>query len=262
MKALRILWRGTGFAFLCTVFYSLWLIGWPLAALSGANEPWRAWIFHTWAKCVMVLLSVRVEVVGKPPIAPFLLVSNHLGYVDIMLLASVARCAFVSKAEIASWPVIGLLARSMGTVFLDRTRKRDVPRVVREIRRRYDRGQGVVFFPEGTSTPGSEVAPFRSSLLEPAAQAGLPVSHATLRYETSAGDPPAHLSVSWWGDMEFAPHFLELLTLARIEARVVFGEESIRESDRKRLAEELHRRVASRFIPMTKSLNACLPTGI
>lgn len=262
MRRARIVGRGATFASLCALFYSMWLIGWPLALVLGRREPWRAWIFHTWAKGALCVLGVSVSVEGKPPVAPFLLVSNHLSYLDIMLLASVARCVFVSKAEIASWPVIGLLARSMGTVFLDRTKKRDVSRVASEIQSRFDRGQGVVFFPEGTSTAGAEVAPFRSSLLEPAAQAGLPVGQATLRYATPEGEPPAHLSVSWWGDMEFAPHFVELLGLAHIEASVVFGEEPISVDDRKLLAEELHRRVASRFTPMTELPNVCLSTGI
>lgn len=262
MRRLRAFVRGLVFTVLCTVFYTLWLVGFPLAALSGRREPWRAWIFHTWAKRATGVLGVTTRVQGEPPRAPFLLVSNHLSYLDIILLASQARCVFVSKAEVARWPIIGLLARSMGTLFLDRTKKRDVARIADQIRERFELGQGVVFFPEGTSTPGAEVIPFRSSLLEPAATAGLPVRHVTLRYATPASEPPAHMAVSWWGDMEFAPHFVELLGLARIEASVVFGEEPIREPDRKLLAEELHRRVAASFTPMTEARNVCLSTGI
>jgi 1-acyl-sn-glycerol-3-phosphate acyltransferase len=103
-----------------------------------------------------------------------------------------------------------------------------------------DAGVGVVVFPEGTSTDGSGVAPFRTPLFEHAAATGLPVHAAALAFSTPAGSPPAREAVCWWGDMELLPHLAALLRLPSIEARVSFAPEPIVDADRKRLAARLH----------------------
>jgi 1-acyl-sn-glycerol-3-phosphate acyltransferase len=108
-----------------------------------------------------------------------------------------------------------------------------------------------VLFPEGTSTSGRDVLAFRPALLAPAAELGLPVRHAALAYATPPGTPPAPDSVCWWGDAAFAGHFLRLLGLPWIEARVAFGAEPIAAADRKLLATRLQRAVADRFVPLT-----------
>ena len=250
MKSVRLVLRLTGAVGATLGLWLVWVLGLPVAALAGRFVAWRAWVLHLWARSLTRILGVRVSQSGSTPEGAFLLVSNHLSYVDIILLGGLARCVFVSKAEVARWPVLGPLARTMGTLFIDRTKKRDVVRIASEIRARLDAGQGVVFFPEGTSTPGAEVAAFRSSLLEPAAALDLPVYYASLSYATPAGEAPAAEVVSWWGDMPFAPHLLELLRLPYIEARVSFGEQPIRANCRKDLAQKLHQAVSSRFVPM------------
>jgi 1-acyl-sn-glycerol-3-phosphate acyltransferase len=121
--------------------------------------------------------------------------------------------------------------------------------VISEIERALDAGRGVVLFPEGTSSAGFEVGPFRPPLLEVAARAALPVSYAALSYRTGTDSPPAHLAISWWGDMEFSGHAWRLLELEGLTARLNFGGEPVQESDRKRLAERLRAAVASRFVP-------------
>jgi hypothetical protein len=105
-------------------------------------------------------------------------------------------------------------------------------------------------FPEGTSTRGDQVLAFRPSLLAPAAERGLPVRAACLRYETLAGDPPASLAVCWWGDAPFLPHLRGLLALRGVEATVAFDPDPVQESDRKELAEKLRRKVNSLFRPV------------
>ena len=222
----------------------------PASVTRDAVGSWRTTIFHLWARCVRPLLGIRTDVRGRPPEPPFFLVSNHLSYVDVILLASHVRCVFLAKAEVAGWPVAGALCRSADTVFIDRESKRDIPRAMRRIERVLAGGRGVVIFPEGSSTKGAGVQRFRPSLLEAAAQAELPVSYAALSYRTPAGCAPAHLSVCWWGDMTFMRHLLALLGLPRIDAMLVFGEEPIRERDRKLLAERLHCAVEQRFQPV------------
>jgi 1-acyl-sn-glycerol-3-phosphate acyltransferase len=181
-----------------------------------------------------------VDARGAPPSPPFFLVSNHLSYVDIALLASRAEAVFVARGDLAGWPVFGLLSRSVGTVYLDREAKRDIPRAAAAMEGKLREGVGVVLFPEGTSSDGSGVLPFRPSLLDPAARLGIPVHWAVVDYRTAPEGPPARQAVCWFDDMEFLPHLLHLMRTSGFEARVVFGDTPVSGSDRKALAQDLH----------------------
>jgi 1-acyl-sn-glycerol-3-phosphate acyltransferase len=210
----------------------------------------RRAIVHRWHKAVCAALAVRVRVEGELPPPGSFLVCNHLSYLDINVIGSVIRTVFVSKAEVADWPGIGMLASSAGTIYVERRRKRQLADVNVSIEQGLARGDGVVVFPEGTSTKGDVVLPFRPSLLAPAADAGLEVRAASLSYRTAPGDPPASLAVCWWGDMPFAPHVRALLQLRRIEATLEFAPDSARDADRKALSEKLWALVKSRFRPV------------
>ena len=249
---LRAITRVVAFCAITGFFYLLWSCITPLLLASEkASYAWRNFNFRTWAKLTNIVLRMRVEAKGTPPQAPFFLVSNHLSYMDIVAFAAHLDCVFVAKSEVANWPILGLLCRSMGTIFVDRNSRMDVLRVNRLIEQALRSGKGVLLFPEGTSTPGAEVLPFHSALLEPAVQQGCPVSFATVSYRTSVGQAPAHLSVCWWGDMSFLAHFYRLLQLKSAESTLVFGSYSIRADDRKVLARKLCQAVKEELIPVT-----------
>jgi len=234
--------------------YLLWACITPLLLTSEkASYWWRSFNFRTWAKLTNTLLGIRVESRGTPPREPFFLVSNHLSYMDIVAFAAHLDCVFIAKSEVANWPVLGLLCRSMGTIFVNRNSRVDVLRVNRLIEQALRSGKGVLLFPEGTSTPGAEVLAFHSALLEPAVQQGCPVSFATVSYRTPVCQPPAHLSVCWWGEMSFLPHFYRLLQLKSVEATLVFGSHSIRADDRKVLARKLWQAVNEELIPVVEN---------
>lgn len=209
----------------------------------------RAGVFHRWSKRLTRTLGVRVHQEGTPPEPPFFLVSNHLSYMDILLLGGRCRTVFVSKAEVDDWPFVGALCRSSGTLFIRRESKRDIPRVMAQMRGVLEEGLGLAIFPEGTTSEGAAVQHFKASLLQAPAEAGIPVSYATLSYRTPAGEPTAREAVCWWGDMPFSPHLWILLGLPRIDARVTFGTRPITESDRKRLAARLQEAVSADFQP-------------
>ncbi len=200
---------------------------------------------------------MRAIVEGAPPSPPFLLVSNHLSWVDVLLLGSAVPATFVAKSELAGWPFVGSICRSAGVIFVDRESRRDLVRVSEELERALAAGAGVILFAEGTSTAGEAVAPFRPSLLDHPARAGSPVHWAALSYATPPGAPPAHLAVCWWGGMPFVPHVLGLLRLPGFAASLRFGERPVRESDRKVLASRLHEAVSSRFRPVIAEESAC-----
>ena len=210
----------------------------------------RGRVLHAWARCLVRALRVRVETSGIPPEPPFFLVSNHLGYLDVVVFGSQMPCVFVARGDLAGWPVAGRVCRSAGTVFIDRGKKRDIPRVLGRIDDVLADGAGVIVFPEGTSSAGAGVLPFRASLLDVPARDATPVSWAAVSYESVPGAPPPHLTVCWWGGMPFGSHALGLLGLPEIRARIVWGEAPVVAHDRKTLAARLHEAVARRFRPV------------
>jgi 1-acyl-sn-glycerol-3-phosphate acyltransferase len=258
MKHIRLIFRCLAISLLTGGFYLLWLAGRLFAApFAGSSYNWRNWIFRHWAKAMARALGMKITVEGPPPRAPFFLVSNHLSYVDIIAFASQLDCVFVSKSEVRDWPVVGFLCRSMDIIFIDRERRADIPRVIGLIEEAWQKRQGVIVFPEGTSSKGSGLLPFKPSLLEPAVKAGLPVSYASLSYQTTAPEPPAWLSVCWWGDMTFAPHALNLFRLSGFQARLVFGAQTFLEDDRKVLAQKLRTAIEQQFTPVIRPEEEC-----
>jgi 1-acyl-sn-glycerol-3-phosphate acyltransferase len=250
-RRFRVFYRLVGAMALTVGIWIAWVIGLPLAFATKRPGRWRNLCIHAWGRALMIVLGVRVERRGSPPTGGFLLVANHLGYLDIPVIASQVPVVFVSKAEVAHWPVIGWFARSVGILFVDRADKRALPKVAADIERELRGGNGVVLFPEGTSSKGAEVLTFRPSLLDPAARLGIPVSCAALSYRTPEGCTPASRSVCWWGDMTFGGHAIGLLGLPRIDAVVSFGDTPVVDADRKSLAQRLWNAVQVRFEPVS-----------
>jgi 1-acyl-sn-glycerol-3-phosphate acyltransferase len=198
-----------------------------------------------WARGVTRLIGMRVHLAGHSPKPPFLLVANHLSYVDIVVLARHLDCVFVAKRDVRNWPVLGRIIKRMDTIFVDRTRRGDVVPVNGQIEQALQHGDGVVLFAEGTSTAGQSVAPFKPALLDSAARAHIPVWHASLTYS----EP----SVCWYGDMTFPGHFFELLKCPGFTATLTFGDEPVCATDRKELARRLHAEVSTTFQPIREA---------
>ena len=211
---------------------------------------WRQLAFELWTKSFVWISGMKIEVIGEPPTSPFFLVTNHLSYVDIAALRATVNGVFVAKVEVSKWFLAGRIVRDMGVIFIDRQNRRDIPRAGEEIIRTLSKGEGVIVFPEGTSTKGDDVLPFNSSFLEFASRTDLPVSYASISYRTPAGEPPASGTVCWWEDISFMAHLFRLFMLKRYTAILNFGEESVVNPDRKQLAAELRQKVKEKFIPV------------
>ena len=251
MRRLRGIARATRAIAVTLCLYLAWLAGHLTLVFARERRPrWRRRVMRRWCAAMCRALAVEVRVAGSAPGGGALLVCNHLSYLDIVVIGSALDTVFVSKAEIADWPGIGFLAREFGTIFLARSRKRELPGINEQIARALAGGEGVVVFPEGTSTKGADVLAFRPSLLAPAAAANIPVHWAALTYAVPAGEPRASDSVCWWGEAAFLPHVRGLLQLRAIEARLDFGPQALSSADRKQLAESLRLAVQSRFRPM------------
>lgn len=198
---------------------------------------------------------MKVRLKGTPPTPPFFLVSNHLSYLDIPIYSAFTDSTFVSKSEIKSWPVVGFMAKTLGILFIDRNRRSDVKRVNYLISESLNDQQGVVLFPEGTTSPGLEVLRFRPSLLQHAAESNIKVSYSAIRYETTKKDLPAYKSVCWWGNKNLLSHLFELSKNRKVYVDIRFGDETLRNDDRKVLAAELHNKVTSIFEPVTQKID-------
>jgi 1-acyl-sn-glycerol-3-phosphate acyltransferase len=170
-----------------------------------------------------------------------LLVSNHLSYLDILVIAAITPAVFVSKSEVRHWPVIGWLTAIAGTVYIVRERRTHVGAVNKEIESALADGVLVVVFPEGTSTNGTEVLPFRSPLLEPVVHGNHPIATGCLSYGLEGGD--WHNEVCYWGDHTFFPHAVNLLSKHRVQATMRFGTFQRTTDDRKELAQQLREAV-------------------
>jgi 1-acyl-sn-glycerol-3-phosphate acyltransferase len=175
------------------------------------------------SSCRLVLdgLGVHYRVEGAPPTSG-LVVANHLGYLDILILSAAMPCFFVSKMEIAGWPFFGAAARAGGTIFLDRSSLASANSVAEEIIQRLKGPVPVLLFPEGTTSDGSQVLPFRSRLIDPATTAGAPITAAAILYMIDGGIEERELC--WIGDAAFLPHLWKTLGTPGFFAVVRFGQ--------------------------------------
>lgn len=249
MKTLRATIKLLALSAVMTGYYVLWLLGLPFViAFPAVARRWRKRNFGGWARASARIVGMKVNVRNAPPVSPFLLVSNHLSYVDIVVLESQVDCAFIAKREIAGWPILGFICRTLDTIFIDREKKRDVLRTMERVNATLSRGLGVVLFPEGTSSSGRTILPFRSSLLEFAARHNIPVHYASISYAVPPDQPPAEESVCWSGTMTFGGHVFRLLQLSQFEANLTFGEQPILNNDRHALAADLWSAVNAQLV--------------
>jgi lyso-ornithine lipid O-acyltransferase len=170
-----------------------------------------------------------------------LVVSNHLTYLDILVYSAARPFLFVAKSEVRRWPFLGTMARLGGTIFVDRSKSLQVAEASRQIEQGLREGMPVLLFPEGTSSDGSSVLPFRSPLFDPAIRAGVLVTAAAIRYQA---DDAAEDRVTYWGDMVFAPHLFRTMCIRGLAAEISFDSPR-RFPDRKSAAREAWQQVQS-----------------
>jgi len=216
--SLRAVWRAVALGILLVAA----IVRFCLMRLKGplTLERRALWVQ---ASCIAILhgLGIRSRVEGRPP-ERGLIVANHLSYLDVLILSAATPCFFVAKAEIDRWPVFGQLARAGGTMFVDRSSRASAERVTAEVEERLKGTVPVLFFPEGTSTDGSQLLRFHSRLFTPAVEAGIPVTAASLRYVPEDGS--AERELCWFGDDVFLPHLWKSLRGPNFCAEVQFGE--------------------------------------
>jgi 1-acyl-sn-glycerol-3-phosphate acyltransferase len=181
---------------------------------------------HWYHRRVAWLLGIRINVSGpRPKQGPAFVVSNHVSWLDIIVLSAVAPVSFVAKQEVSRWPFFGTLAKLQRTVFVDRDRRHNTGKERDTISDRLKEGGMIVLFPEGTSGDGRSVLPFRSSYFGAVHDPEIPVIPVTLAYTQSWGLPltPRELPYyAWYGDMDLPPHLWNAVAEGPLTVEVIF----------------------------------------
>ena len=240
MRTLVALWR-----ILCVVgmvMRGLWLAGVAMPRLDAAG---RHAIVQRWSVRMLRCLGVEVRVSGTAHAGAVLMVANHVSWLDIPALhASAPQARFVSKSDIAHWPLLGKLARAGGTLFIERERKRDALRVVHEVADALRAADAVAVFPEGTTGAGYGVLPFHANLLQAAISTATVVQPVVMRYS----EPGHRVSVAaqYTGTTTLGESLMKVCRARGLVVHVRFlPAESVGQADRRVLAETLRERIAA-----------------
>lgn len=195
------------YRYLRTCVHVLAGIGTTIVVFPFASDARKRRLVKRWSARLLRILHVRAHVEGQlsPTAGNVLLVANHISWLDIFVLNAHLPVRFVAKSELAKWPVVSQMIRGAGTVFIERERRRDTHRVNERMAHVLANGDVVAIFPEGTTTHGHEVLPFKSSLLQPIVEAQGHVQPVAIRYRTPDGEMA--LSPAYVGDTSFAASF-------------------------------------------------------
>jgi lyso-ornithine lipid O-acyltransferase len=188
----------------------------PEYAVHGVRRPWTGQLVSVVSRFALRIIGLPLKVEGHIMSAHGGIVANHSSWLDIFTLSATGQFYFVAKSEVARWAFIGWLARATGTVFIRRDRK-DTKRQMALFNARLSVGHRLLFFPEGTSTDGARVLPFKTTLFQPflaqGHEQGLKMQPVTVIYTPPAGADARFYG--WWGDMSFGPHLLKVLAARR-----------------------------------------------
>ena len=250
-------------------FLSLWVFFFALVAtvhlwisILGLPNRWKivSRLNRNFTLLVRLILNIKVTVAGdegQMERGGYVIIANHVSYVDGIVLGSIFPILFVSKREVKRWPIVGQWNILCGTVFINRQRKEEVGSLVDEMTRKLKQETNILLFPEGTSTNGEKLLPFQTVPLAAPLRSRSIIVPATIAYKNIDDAPvtPANRDlIYWYGDMDFVSHFWKLLALRSVEALVTIQpkiecfhyEDS--SAGRKKLADDCYNHVLGRVV--------------
>ncbi|MFO1128857.1 MAG: lysophospholipid acyltransferase family protein [Rhodospirillales bacterium] len=251
MKSHRLLTavRALPFVVSCLLFF------WAYALCAGPLARWRRPLQVWWCRVCLWMTGLRLRSYGRPVTEGVVLyVANHVSYLDIPVISRLVTGTFIAKSEVAGWALFGYAARITGTIFINRVGS-EAKSQQEMLVRRLAGGEHLIMFPEGTSTDGSGVAPFKSSLFslaeDPALRDRLIIQPLSLAYTcTRDGTPlvgPLRDRYAWFGDASLAPHLARVLGTpgGEVELRFLEPIPAVAVADRKILARQAEAAVKS-----------------
>ena len=211
-KFLRGLWH---------VFMGMWTIFLRFPQLSPEQREARV---QAWALQFLALWGIHLKVLGQPVVnGPALIVANHISWLDILVMHAARHCRFVSKSDIREWPLVGMLATGAGTLYIERTSRKDALRMVKDMAEAMKNGDVVAVFPEGTTSDGRELLPFHANLIQAAIAAEAPVQPVSLKFVDATTGQPS-FAPCYIGDDTLVGSMWRTLSAPAIVAVVHFGE--------------------------------------
>lgn len=207
--------------------------------------------FGSWTLWTLGVQTRLRKPLTSPPLR--VLVANHVSYVDVVILATHSPGVFVTSTDVQSAPFLGWMAKAAGCVFVDRRNKKSLMRDLRALEQLLQEGLPINLFPEGTSSDGAQVLPFKNSLLEAACRMGVPVQPLVLNYQispTMTADTYKS-SVFWYGDMPFFSHLFSLLRLKPFQVNLFAGDTiPTQGKNRRAVGDEAHASICGMFSPI------------
>ncbi len=207
-------------------------------------------LVQDWSRRFLAILGIDAYQIGHLPSAPDhrggLIVANHISFIDIVLINALAPSCFVSKDDVAGWPIIGPLATMAGTIYLERGSRRAAHRVQEKITEGLRQGRRIAIFPEGTTTDGTAMLPFHGALFQAAIDAQVSVHCLCLRYQ-EADDPAGQSSPrpAYIGELSLLDCLWQIVSGPRLRATLEWlTSENPPHPDRRHLAHHAHQRIA------------------
>ncbi len=207
-----------------TVLYRIFLI--VLHVAVGIIVLGTIWVFceqttrdkliRWWSKGVLWRFNMQVNTYGQAPTSSdetCMVLANHISWIDIYALNSVIPVRFIAKSDINTWPVFGYLARKSGTIFINRASRKDTARIVDTTVESLTNNNSVAFFPEGTTTDGTTLGHFKSSIVQAAINANVPIKPLAIRYPNPDGS--INTKLAYAGETTMAESMLQALSTKR-----------------------------------------------
>ena len=252
LTAVFSLW---GFFFALVATVHLWI------SVFGFPNRWKiiSRLNRNFTLLLRLILNIKVSVSGDEgqlERGGYVIVANHVSYVDGIVLGSIFPILFVSKREVKKWPIVGQWNVLCGTIFINRQRKELVGTLIQELTQKLKQDANILLFPEGTSTNGEKMLPFQTVPLAAPLRSRSIIVPVTVTYKTIDEQPVTSINrdrIYWYGDMEFVSHFWSLLALRNVEVLVTIQPkiECFRYPDnsagRKELAQDCYDSVLGRF---------------
>ncbi|QHE87718.1 lysophospholipid acyltransferase family protein [Hydrogenophaga sp. BPS33] len=218
MKLLRTLLRAVRAT--VHVVRGLWTIRTDFGRLTPAQTQW---LVREWTRRMLHIMGVELEVRGTPPEqGPLLQVANHISWLDILVMNAARPSRFVSKADAQRWPLLGALITGAGTLYIERSSRRDAMRMVHHMAERLTLGDILTVFPEGTTGDGRELLPFHANLLQAAIAAKAPVLPVGLRFVNNRMGEP-HPAPVFVGETTLVGSVWAVLSADHLRAVVTYG---------------------------------------
>lgn len=235
----RLLWLGLHFAYglmLLVVYRLRWGANWFYTG-QGARA------VQKWFKQGSRILGLKIQLSGSSSLHSSMLVSNHISWLDIVAIAASSPVTFVSKSDLESWPIVGVLAKSSGTVFIKRGSLFSMHQTMNQLVDILELDRSIIFFPEGTTTRGEDVKRFNSGLFETAYKSSSPVQPVTISYYRNC--QPDRDVAPYVDDDHFLKHLWTLLFRGKLHVQIDFLDEIQPEKySRRHLANVCHYRIS------------------